>query len=491
MKPLASHTDERLTWSLKLSDDELKLFLDCKFLVTESLPAYEELFAMLAPHISIAQLDEAVLRDIVKLLHEGRSCEERRIAKGEEPSPGRDGKLVWLVKRFSQSGEMQADEKGFVDFLTLNRFDNITKGQSIARLYPPHDGKDGVNAVGKHMKSLPGKPLKLSLDRSVKIEKHSSGAYEVLIAEENGYALEESGRISIRTVLEVKGDVDLKIGSLDFIGGIVISGDVQKGIMIKSQEDLLIGGNVQGENMLSSQKSLTVKGAHFGGERSGIFARDFYKVKLARLVSADVDGVVIVEKEAIECLISTRTFFDARSAKIIGGSYRVVTGAEIGQFGNDAGKHTEVVLCAEIEASREWVDLERSLQQHSEAIELLKLHLGHYAHQSKKIARLAPEHREKMMRLQTKLESLESSYLYQKKKKSEFVAKAKDAVPGHVNITTLMHAGAVVKYGEHVFQVQESMKGPFSIMYDPESKNLVKKDFVAFSEEMRDVTKQK
>ena len=467
---------------LKCTHDELKLFMEV--VTSDEVPPDEgtqveltvdALLELIQANVHTSLIDLLVLRDVVDRLKVEDVCAERRIAKGREAVLGRDGKIVWLVKCFTKKAVGTTDARGFTDFSRSHHFDNVTTGQAIARIYPPHEGEDGITVLGNPLKAKPGNAAKILLDTSVAlIEPSEEATYHILQAGIDGYvAVDSTSKIFVKPVLEIQTDLDLKVGSIDFIGGVTISGDVHQGIAVKARGDILIKGALQGANVIASGKQVIIKGTHFGGDGGSVTAREGYSVRIARRVIADVDGTIQIEREAIECVMRTRTSINASQAKIVGGEYRLVQNSEFGTIGNDAGNATEIVLCSEAEAGREFADLTRSILHHEQGLVLLLLHLGNYANQPLKIKRLASPHREKLQNLETQLEKLQGSLAFQKQKLKELLTPSKTevAVP-RIQIIGTLFSGVTIRFGEVLFKTEQPMKGPFGIQYNEGSKLL-------------------
>ena len=127
-----------------------------------------------------AELHEAVIDDILKCLKLGEKVHERRIAKGTEPQPGANGKLLLLVKKFGSKAEVSVDSKGFAKFSELALFDNVQKGQQVARIYPPKPGVDGANALGEPIPAATGAPIKVTLDKSLNCADGPTAEYQLV-----------------------------------------------------------------------------------------------------------------------------------------------------------------------------------------------------------------------------------------------------------------------------------------------------------------------
>ena len=54
--------------------------------------------------------------------------------------------------------------------------------------------------------------------------------------------MEDSGKISIKPELTISGDLDFRYGNIDFIGKVIVSGDVLQGLNIKAGKGIEVRG---------------------------------------------------------------------------------------------------------------------------------------------------------------------------------------------------------------------------------------------------------
>ena len=199
-------------------------------------------------------------------INQGEKVEERRIAKGIPPEDGTDGKPLYLVKKLTKQGEVKIDDRGFADYANLHLFDNVLKGQQVARIYPPKNGKDGKDALGVTVPSKPGKEFKYTNDKTLVLQdvNNKEHTFKVLVAETDGYLSDESGNFSIQEELFIKDNVDFKFGSIEFVGKVRVTGDVMQGFSISAKKGIEITGSVRGGSLIYNEGDIMVKGIVFG-----------------------------------------------------------------------------------------------------------------------------------------------------------------------------------------------------------------------------------
>jgi len=468
---LHTSKDTRKSLELRLSDDRLKLFAHIEPAEEIQALTADDLLLEISTVCRADFVDADVVRDIVAKLHVGVTCDERRIAKGKDPIEGRDGKIVWLIRRFSAKPDNEKGEQEFADFFHLGLFENVRTGQEIARVYKPKNGKAGIDVTGREIPARNGKPASFKLDKSATLKTSPKpDGYDLIISNLNGYAREDGGTISVREVLEVPGHVDYSLGHIDFIGSVKISGDVNKGFNVKARGSIEVAGSVHGENQIVSDAAVTIKGFHQGGPKSSLYAAGDYSVGVAHQITGQVKGKMSVKKEALECTLRvTRGVFGPEAA-IVGGILQIVSGLEAAHLGNSASMATVIEFRSDFEVTEEFVDLEALIQQHQAGIDLLSLHLGPYAQNRARITHLKGVYRDKILTLVHKYDQLATSLVALQARKKTMLEEAQGVQnpTAQVNATKTLHGGVVLRKSESFFTCNDDTPGPVTVEWNAE-----------------------
>ncbi len=476
MKSVHVEENARFRMELKLAPDKMKLFLDLKPLAADAKVALDELVAIIAKASSLPP-DLQVLDDIVLNFNKGVKSEGRRIAKGLEAIPGENGKLLLLVKKYTGKGEITSNDKGEANLTEMHLFDNVKKDQLVARIYAPRPGTDGRNALGEVIKAPLGKPAKFKHDKTVKIGKEAE--HEVLLAVEEGYLVEEQGSLAVKSELVIKGNLDFRYGNIDFIGKVIVQGDVLPRFKLKAKGGIEVKGMVNGGTLICTDGDIIVHEGVIGSEGGQILALKNFTAKVTQQANIESLGIVQIKKEARDSVIRTTQYLTAPEGVLVGGKTYAICGVEAKDIGSQAGKDTHLFLCSDVEASSEFGQIELNIQSHQKAAGLIKLHLGPLAENPARIKLLNKPHREKMEALYTKLQAIESSKDKLVEKKTELLAGAHYSSVQRVNFTGWLFEGVSVHAGEEVFRPNESVKGPKSLDFVTAEKKFTVADLKA------------
>jgi uncharacterized protein len=446
--------------------DRLRLFIDVERLSGASGILAREIEELIPDSVDREALDLRVIADIALGLRKTAKIENRRVVKGIEPEKGQDGKLLLMVKPFSGRGDVQLDEKGFANYAELHLFDNITEGTTVARLYPPKPGNDGKDIFGKPIVAEPGTETNPQLDKSLELVSPSGSdqAYSVIRSKVVGYLVEDKGALSISEELVIKGDLDVRMGNLRFIGKIVVTGDVKPGIEVRGERGVEIKGSVLRASIFSAG-DIEIKGAVLGGGVSRIVCGGQLKVKSIAQSTVQVRGSAEVQKELRDSEVRSLTTVHLSQGQVIGGVLQTVCGIEAKQLGNDKGVATTIELSSDLETTAEYLELAEKIASHAKVCDLLQLHLGAYAANPARIQLLRGEHQQKMRKMHEKLESVKKSLAKLGEQRDEFLLLQRRNPVARVNFLKTLFPGVVIRAVDQTFSVSEPLSGPLTLAY--------------------------
>lgn len=478
MQVVCTVTHPLFSLTAKTDADQMKLFIDAVPSGTAAVSA-QDLFDALHAKFPGVSLHEGVVRDIATILSRGESALDRRVAKGREPVTGRDGKLLLLVKPFTGAGELRAGAGAATDLADLHLFDNVTKGQVVGRVYPPRAGVPGVSALGAVLPAKDGTPYVPRLHSSLLMRQAEGAEYKELVAQRDGFVIEENGALAVQDEWEVRDDLDRRFGHVRFIGKLKIRGSVTPGLNINAVKGVEIHGAVQGGTVSSSHGDIVLTGYTFGGPTGRVIGGRNAEFRVAHEVYCEALGDVRVQKEALGCEFHVGASLVAPRAVIVGGRYFVVCGVEALELGNEAGMTTKVHLCSDVESRAEYQQVQRDLAQLEQVERLITLYVGPYLHDRGRLQRLGTSQRDKIERLLQKLHTIESALARTRAKREGLLASARENPTLRVSFHRMLYPGVELHARDQVFTTKEPIVGPCSIEFDVAENQFVITKFAA------------
>ena len=339
---------------IRISSDRMEAFI--------MLPTVEE-----EHHYTVDEVLEAVNRNGVIY---GINCEtisdmvEKRLmgrevlfAKGKPAVDGADGYFdFYFDSDLNHRPTVKSD--GSVDYWSVHSVEVVKKGQTIANYCEPVAGEDGIDVLGRVIAAKKGKGLPPLVGRG--FDKSVDGlTYTAAI---DGKIERHKNRIIILPILEIKGDVDVGTGNIDFVGDVVIHGSVKTGARIRAAKSITIDGVCEG-CVLEAGNDLILRNGMIGMGKARIIVKGNLFAKFMEYTDVEGDGFVEADS-AINCNVvsNDRVIFNGGHASI-GGKVYGCAGIEVQNLGNDAFIKTEVHVGVHKKIKIKIAELEKLVDQ--------------------------------------------------------------------------------------------------------------------------------
>lgn len=164
-----------------------------------------------------------------------------------------------------------------------------------------------------------------------------------LLAAVNGYVYYDAqGKITVKTLLNIRRDVDYATGNISFVGDVVVHGAVRSGFSVKGR-NLLVKGPVEGAN-LEASGSMQIHAGVRGDNQAVIRAKDSIKIKFCENAQISAGKNLLVEGSVMHCKLYVGNALAVKD-KLIGGETTCRRLIHVGgQLGGGLGTVTSLVL---------------------------------------------------------------------------------------------------------------------------------------------------
>ncbi len=185
--------------------------------------------------------------------------EELIIARGKEPiQPIDDVLQVFFDAKDNKT--FKSDPSGNIDFKSIGSISGVKKDAVIAKRTPGKNGEIGINLFSKSVQPRNKTSVDMITKKGCKfIDK------DTIIATIEGKPQLKGSIFEVNSVYEVIKDVDITTGDIDFIGDVIINGDVKEGMKVKSGNAITIKGNAL-RCSIWSEGELKIKGSAISSE---------------------------------------------------------------------------------------------------------------------------------------------------------------------------------------------------------------------------------
>lgn len=227
--------DLPLIGSVKCNIRGTTLFVNLDLQKADDMPHYtvDEIRKVLSDKNIVYGIDE----EAIKKASTDSKVDNLLIAKGVKAIDDEDDEI-----KINDIEERKADndhENKKIDYRAARTIKSVDVGDLIAELIIGREGKDGINIYGNPIKRKLKKSLQLKAGEGCKIEGNQ------VIAIREGQLSIKGNTFIVHQVLEVDNDVDIKSGSIKFVGDVKINRNVSEGMTVEAGNNLEIEGNIE------------------------------------------------------------------------------------------------------------------------------------------------------------------------------------------------------------------------------------------------------
>ncbi len=289
------------------------------------------------------------------------------IAKGSKAANGDNGYIIdHFLRQVERLPEM--DEFGNVDYTSLGSEQNVKQGEVICEAVPPTEGIAGRTVLNQELRCRNGKSVSLPKGKNTEVSEDGNQ----LLASIDG-RVEFSGRyFSVKPLLEISGNVDYSTGNINFIGDVLIHGDVCSGFQVRAMGDIKVCGVVESCEVEAGGDLIVVKGIVGNMET---IVRSQHNIYSKYLVNSIVHARQNVHTDSIRY---SNVYSDGEvqvcsgRGLIVGGQIRAALGIEAKTVGSVYESPTSVVLGGKPYTSLEKEILKKNMEEMREELEKLE-----------------------------------------------------------------------------------------------------------------------
>ena len=198
-----------------------------------------------------------------------------------------------------------------------------------------------------------------------------------LLAAAKGYVFYLNGKITVKTLLNVRQDVSFQTGNIFFVGDMAVHGSVRAGFSVQAN-NVRIMGMVEG-GVVRARRDLMIDGGVRGGagKHSKVVAGDKLMTPFLESVDARARGNMVIEKTCLYSTVYAGSNMVVRD-KLYGGTTNAYGSVYVGgQLGNKAALSTKIYLGYDPLSIRQLEKIDKIIAQLSQTITHLNAIAGH------------------------------------------------------------------------------------------------------------------
>jgi hypothetical protein len=251
------------------------------------------------------------------------------VAVGKVPEKGKDGYFIYHVSNPDEAKGPAILEDGSVEYVRTTEYTIVENGDLLAEYVPATFGVFGFTVENEMRTPTKGKEQPPLRGRGFRVE--DGKYYSVLHGKVD---LTDRG-IYVTNTLDIKGDVDMSFGHINFDGDVNIKGDVHSGMLIKASGSIEIKGHV-GNCFINAGKDITIQQGMQGKFSGKLKAGGNIYCKFFENTSAEAKGDIRVRSVLHSKLQAEgKIIVEGRDSVVLGGSLHAIQGIEVAEAGNE------------------------------------------------------------------------------------------------------------------------------------------------------------
>lgn len=317
------------------------------------------------------------------------------VATGVEPENGHDSYISYNFEIDQNKLKARESETGQINFKELNKIQNVVKGQTLATKVAATRGKGGKTLRGHYLEAKNGEERPVSLGQNVEFASDNI----TIIASEDGQVVFENGKISVEPVLTLDG-VNLKTGNINFLGSVIIKGNIEDGYDVKAKGSVDVEGSV-GKCHIEAEGDIILHQGVFGKEEGYIKAGKSLWGKFINDAKIEVEENIIITDSLMNCDVTAmkNIVVYGKKAQILGGHYFATEEICARTIGSVGGAETILSVGIDPRAKKQLDELQESQGDLIKQLENIELDIDTLENQKKIRRSLSVEKEESLNNL--------------------------------------------------------------------------------------------
>ena len=415
----------------------------------------------------------------------GENVDNVLLIEGKYPVKGENQHIKFHVKPSSREPRQIEEYDERKDYHNLNLFENVGKNQLIAEVFPASDGVSGRTVTGAVVPAIRGLAFKRECRAGDSVITDDSG-YK-FFSKISGRVVYDQGKrvISVTDLYEIHGNVDYTTGNIDFVGEVIVHGDVTDTYNIRALKGVRVDGHV-GNCIIDSDSDITIGGMD-GGDIGFIRCGGNLKMKYVHGTTVECEGSIEITHESVHSKLQSIKAVIMPAGSIIGGEVIALTGVEANEIGSDAHIRTCVAAGISYIIKRRIADIRERLSGINAEIDRLNAKIDPFVTNPRNLMALNTQGREKIKEMAVELKK----FIADKKDLEDELQKISQSSRADANpiisVSRSIEAGVVLTVGTTVQPVRQKVVQRMSIIENSESGGLRFTNYYPVTKRARDI----
>ena len=216
-------------------------------------------------------LSGVIYSEIEKLIKEKIYYKDVVVAKGKSLVETQNGYYEFLFS-IGEIKHPTIRSDGSVDYQSMSVIQSVSPGDLLAVYHPSVPGSSGLDVKNREIRCKPAKELPQIKGSGFEVS-FDGNTYKAAM---EGRVEYDNFKMHIRDMYELRKDLDLVTGRIDFRGDVVVHGNVCTGTFIRSTKSVTVDGTVEGATIIAEGDIVLKKGLQGGGKAKLVSGGNIY-----------------------------------------------------------------------------------------------------------------------------------------------------------------------------------------------------------------------
>ncbi len=448
---------------ITFNNNKLKAFIEILPPVGEGKPATIELVKQRLAEFNVVEgLKDGRINEALLEKNWGKKI---LFAEGRKAVNGKNAKVDFKFPLLSERIGPKIDEEGIADYHDLGLIYNVKMGEILAEKTLATEGTPGINVTGREIAAKNGVDLRIPMGKNTFCDDNETKVFAAI----DGNVNIKDNRIVVDPVFEVHGDVDFSSGNIDFVGDVVINGNVNSGFEVKAGGDVEIKGFVEGSQVIA-QGNILIRGGITTGNKGLVKAGGDITARFAENSRIEADGDILIREAIMQSIIraggSVRV--KDRKATILGGIVQAAEGVESRVLGSQLATRTIVEVGVNPHRREEYHYLTKTRNEKKKLIDNLNHNLQAYQRSGVSPENLSPKRKLALVKM---LDDFKTVRTEMKEIEKRIIVLEEEFIRGHdakVKALDVVYPGVRITIGQSNYIVNDPIKYSAFILEDGE-----------------------
>ncbi|MEN6460477.1 MAG: FapA family protein [Syntrophomonas sp.] len=397
-------------------------------------------------------IDEEKINDALLEQNWGKSLV---IARGTPPQNGSDAKIIYKFPLTMERMAPKVDEKGNVDYHNLGLIHNVKFGTELVERIPPTEGAPGMDVTGQEIPAKKGKDLRLPKGKNTVGDQNDTRLYSSI----DGNVRIKDDKVVVDSIFQLNSDVDFASGNIDFIGNVLINGNVSSGFKVSAGGDIEVQGFIEGATVTAGG-NIMVKGGITGVLKGLIKAGENISARFVENSRLEAGKDILVREAIMQSFVKAGGCIKVtdKKAAIVGGIIQASREVESKVIGSQLATQTTIEVGINPHYREEYQQLYKTRSEKTKLMDNYNHNLQVYQRQSTSFDNINENKRKALVKLLDEFKKLRVELAEIEERMAFLENKFQEINTARVKASEIVYPGVRISIGQSMYIVNDAIK---------------------------------